>query len=69
MALTGYLLLDLLAFIVIRVVNILVASNLLQVVVEPDNFMFCLCGLPADLLPMLKVDLVTQGALSVITDT
>lgn len=68
-ALLGYLPMFLLALRRIRVVDVLAAGDLLQVLVEPNYLMFGLCRLSAYLLPLLMENLVTQGPLAVVLDT
>ena len=67
--LLGYLPMFLLALRRIRIVNVLAAGDLLQVLVEPDYLVLRLCRLSADFLPLLMENLVTQGPLPVVLDT
>jgi hypothetical protein len=67
--LLGNLPMFLLALRRIRVVDVLAAGDLLQVLVEPDYLVLGLCRLSTYLLPLLMENLIAQGPLAVVLDT
>ena len=66
--LCGNLPLYLLAVVMIRVVHVLAAGDLLQVLIKSDNLVFGLCRLSAYLLMLLIVHLVPHDPEPVISD-
>ena len=67
--LLGYLSLYLLALRRIIVVNVMPASDLLQVLVESDDLMLGQSRLSAYLLALLTKNFVTQGPLAIVLDS
>lgn len=63
-----HLSLDLLALIVIGIVDVMTAGDLLEILMKPDDLMLSLSGFPVYLSVLLIVDLISHNTKTVVPD-